>query len=93
MDSITSFIYNLIKIVLVLAVLAVLAGVFCTSAVFLTKESISSKENDACAPLIDGKNNPFYRQEWYICWKNCSPKTPRLNPKTCECTCINELSI
>ena len=90
MDSITKALYTLIKFILILVFLF---GVFCTSAVFLTKESISSKENDTCAPLIDGKNNPFYRQEWYICWKNCTPKTPRLNLKTCECTCVNELSI
>ena len=83
-------IQSIYKTILFILLLAALAGFFFATAMFLVKSSCSSSSNDnLCAPMIDGNNNPYYRQEKFACWKQCAPKTPRLNAKTCECTCMD----
>ena len=79
---------SIYKLTLYVLMLAVSVGFFFAVALFLAKESCSSNDN-LCAP----NNSSFYKTEYYACWKTCAPKTPRLNAKTCECSCIEIIGL
>jgi hypothetical protein len=41
-----------------------------------------------CIPVLNnGRTNPNYTNQWFVCHTECLPKVAKINPKTCECTC------
>ena len=75
------------KTILLILMLAVSLGFFFAISIFLARGSCSSSNDNLCVP----SNNSYYKTEWYVCWKTCAPKTPRLNAKTCDCTCVEKV--